>query len=125
MLKKFLVILCLLLTFSGCNVSIRGERTVNGINKRDETSFYSSYDSFKGIREYHIKADDELAVNVEVKTTKGSLKIVIYLDIENPIYEGTIKEDTSFTVYLKQAGNYTVKIETVKHVGSYSFDWSE
>lgn len=127
-MKKVLLCLCLLFCLVGCGkISVQGESVINGKKRQTSSSFSSSYDSFKGVREYHIKVneDETLQVKIDIKTTSGKLKIVIALGDNDPIYTGTISEDVSFTVNLKQAGNYTVKIETNKHEGSYSFNWGE
>lgn len=55
---------------------------------------------------------------------EGSLSITIGKNGDTPVYTGNDVESSTFTVYLREAGDYKVVITANKHKGSYSLDWS-
>ncbi|MGM9681945.1 MAG: hypothetical protein ACI3XR_10640 [Eubacteriales bacterium] len=86
-----------------------------------------SYEKFDGTKEYSIRVKDgeTLAVKVSIVTEGGSLALTIAQNGDQPAYRGKDLPTTDFTVYLKEAGTYTVTLTADEHSGSYSLDWGD
>lgn len=97
------------------------------VSEQDEHSFSMRYETCNGTKEYELRVprDGTLAVRVEIETDGGALSVTIARDGCEPVYTGNEIPTGSFTVYLKEAGTYTVQIRAKNHAGGFSFDWGE
>ena len=71
----------------------------------------------------HVPDGEELAVRVSILNQNGSLSLTIGKRDHTPVYTGNDMESGTFTVYLRESGDYSVIIDANDHEGSYSLDW--
>lgn len=123
------LIMCfLVLTLSGCS---RGNGNYNQVTAVDRvlsqtgTSISSEHKLLDGREQYtiHVSDGDELAVLISILNQNGSLSLTIGRSGNTPVYTGNDIESSSFTVYLRESGDYSVIIDANNHEGSYSLDW--
>ena len=124
------LIMCfLVLALSGCS---RGNGNYNQVTAEDRvssqtsTSISSEHKLLDGREEYtiHVSDGEELAVLINILNQNGSLSLTIGKSGSTPVYTGNDIESSSFTVYLRESGDYSVVIDANNHEGSYSLDWS-
>ena len=84
------------------------------------------YHRLDGREQYtiHVPDGEELAVRVSILNQNGSLSLTIGKRDHAPVYTGNVMESGTFTVYLRESGDYSVTVDTNSHEGSYSLDWS-
>jgi hypothetical protein len=80
---------------------------------------------YSGTKERELTVEDggTVTVTVKVTTKKGSLDAYIYKDEEEYSYEGHDIQTSEFTVTLSDPGDYTIKVDSSRHKGSFSFSW--
>jgi hypothetical protein len=85
----------------------------------------ASYYSLSATKEHKITVKDgeSVKISTDIITKKGTIDVLIYKDKDNCDYEGHEIKTSSFTVTLSEPGDYTIKVVTHKHRGSYSFTW--
>jgi len=118
-LLAFLAAFCL----AACsNEAAAKNLTVNCISSQNKEGFDSRYDLFTGTREYtcKVKSNAKIAVQVDIVTEDGNLSLVIAKEGDEPAYTGQDLSTSSFTVYLTDPGNYTIRFKGEKHKGSYA-----
>ena len=120
--------LCLFLLsagLAGCSQPQGGVLAVNCVSQQNSTSFSARYDLLSGEKKYEIRVNpgETLALRLNVTTEEGSLAASVSLPGQEPAYTGNALGNTSFTVYLRESGTYTVRLTAEKHRGSYSFAW--
>lgn len=100
---------------------------LSGEENNTSTQMIMKYKKFTGYKETQIKVQEGEIINVSVAfvTDSGSLDAYIAKDNDksNAIYSGNDVTTSSFTVALKEAGTYTLRVDGDKHSGSYSFRW--
>lgn len=123
-MKRFLILLLTALLLTGC---VSGSYvTKRSVANQNSHSFSMRYNYFNGTKVYTINAKEEnLAVKVDIQSDSGDLAITIAKDGEAPAYTGNQIPTSSFTVYLKEPGKYTVTVTAQKHCGSFSLDWGK
>ena len=124
------LIMCfLVLALSGCgrgNGNYNQVTAVDRISSQTSTSISSEHKLLDGKEQYtiHVSDGEELAVLISILNQNGSLSLTIGKSGSTPVYTGNDIESSSFTVYLRESGDYSVVIDANKHEGSYSLDWS-
>ncbi len=124
-MKKLLLSMLMIVLLTGLNGCSKGYSLGSYENNTSSKMTMNHY-LFKGSKERTLKVNEgeEVVVSVDIKTENGTLDAYIYNeDTEEYIYEGKDIPTSSFTVTLKDAGNYTIKVDGDKHKGSYSFTW--
>jgi len=96
------------------------------VSSQTSTSISSEHKLLDGREEYtiHVSDGEELAVLISILNQNGSLSLTIGQSGSTPVYTGNDIESSSFTVYLRESGDYSVVIDANNHEGSYSLDWS-
>ena len=124
------LIMCfLVLALSGCsrgNGNYNQVTAVDRVSSQTSTSISSEHKLLDGREEYtiHVSDGEELAVLISILNQNGSLSLTIGKSGSTPVYTGNDIESSSFTVYLRESGDYSVVIDANNHEGSYSLDWS-
>ena len=124
------LIMCfLVLTLSGCgrgNGNYNQVTAVDRVSSQTSTSISSEHKLLDGREQYtiHVSDGEELAVLISILNQNGSLSLTIGKSGSTPVYTGNDIESSSFTVYLRESGDYSVVIDANNHEGSYSLDWS-
>ena len=124
-----MLVLCLLvLTLFGCgrgNGNYNQVTAVGRVSSRTDTGISSKHKLLDGREQYtiHVSDGEELAVRVSILTQTGSLSLTIGKRDHAPVYTGNDMESGTFTVYLRESGDYSVIIDANNHEGSYSLDW--
>ena len=127
MMKRYVIItlLALVLFLSGCSNDT--EMIIGGIEDNSPTQLSMSYDKFTGYRQSIIRVPEnqQVVVRVDIETETGSINAYIARDndIDNSAYEGNKIQTSSFTVNLEEPGEYTLRVDAQKHVGSFTFSW--
>ena len=124
-----LVMCFLVLTLSGCsrgNGNYNQVTAVDRVSSQTSTSISSEHKLLDGREQYtiHVSDGEELAVLISILNQNGSLSLTIGKSGSTPVYTGNDIESSSFTVYLRESGDYSVIIDANNHEGSYSLDWS-
>lgn len=124
-----LVMCFLVFTLSGCgheNGNYNQVTAVDRVSSQTSTSISSEHELLDGREQYtiHVSDGEELAVLISILNQNGSLSLTIGKNGSTPVYTGNDIESSSFTVYLRESGDYSVIIEANNHEGSYSLDWS-
>ena len=124
-----LVMCFFVLALSGCsrgNGNYNQVTAVDRISSQTSTSISSEHKLLDGREQYtiHVSDGEELAVLISILNQNGSLSITIGKSGNTPVYTGNDIESSSFTVYLRESGDYSVVIDANNHKGSYSLDWS-
>ncbi len=136
-MKKFLslVIILIVLTsvLSGCtydkeviNMSLNQEVLVDSSEEATPTSITMSYDSFTGYRIKTIDLDECEAceVFVDIVSENGDIDLSITDDTGESYYEGKSIPTSNFSVSLASSKSYTLKVKTLKHIGSFNIQWN-
>lgn len=124
------LVMCLLaLALSGCsrgNGNYNQVTAVDRVSSQTSTSISSEHKLLDGKEQYtiHVSDGEELAVQISILNQNGSLSLTIGKSGSTPVYTGNDIESSSFTVYLRESGDYSVIIDANNHEGSYSLDWS-
>ena len=118
----------LALTLFGCgrgNGNYHQVTAVGRVSSQTGTRISSEHKLLDGREQYtiHVPDGEELAVRVSVLNRKGSLSLTIGKRDYSPVYTGNDMESGTFTVYLRESGDYSVIIDAKNHEGSYSLDW--
>lgn len=121
--------MCLVvLTLFGCgrgNGNYNQVTAVGRISSQTGTGVSSKHKLLDGREQYtiHVSDGEELAVRVSILNQNGSLSLTIGKRDSTPVYTGNDMESGTFTVYLRESGDYSVIIDANNHEGSYSLDW--
>ena len=124
------LVMCLLvLSLFGCgrgNGNYNQVTAVGRVSSRTDTGISSKHKLLDGREQYtiHVSDGEELAVRVSILTQTGSLSLTIGKRDSTPVYTGNDMESGTFTVYLRESGDYSVIIDANNHEGSYSLEWS-
>ena len=124
-----MLVLCLLvLTLFGCgrgNGNYNQVTAVGRVSSKTGTRISSKHKLLDGREQYtiHVPDGEELAVRVSILNQNGSLSLTIGKRDSTPVYTGNDMESRTFTVYLRESGDYSVIIDANDHEGSYSLDW--
>ena len=124
-----MLVLCLLvLTLFGCgrgNGNYNQVTAVGRVSSQTGTRISSKHKLLDGREQYtiHVSDGEELAVRVSILNQNGSLSLTIGKRDHTPVYTGNDMESGTFTVYLRESGDYSVIIDANNHEGSYSLDW--
>ena len=118
----------LVITLFGCgrgNGNYHQVTAVGRISSQTGTGISSTHKLLDGREQYtiHVSDGEELAVRVSVLNQNGSLSLTIGKREHAPVYTGNAMESGTFTVYLRDGGDYSVIINANNHEGSYSLDW--
>lgn len=125
------LVMCLVvLTLFGCgrgNGNYNQVTAVGRISSQTSTGISSKHKLLDGREQYtiHVPDGEELAVRVSVLNRSGSLSLTIGKKDNEPVYTGNDMESGTFTVYLRESGDYSVIIDANNHEGSYSLDWGK
>ena len=123
------LVMCLVvLTLFGCgrgNGNYNQVTAVGRVSSQTDTRISSKHKLLDGREQYtiHVSDGEELAVRVSILTQNGSLSLTIGKRDSTPVYTGNDMESGTFTVYLRESGDYSVIIDANNHEGSYSLDW--
>ena len=123
------LVMCLVvLTLFGCgrgNGNYNQVTAVGRISSQTGTGISSKHKLLDGREQYaiHVPDGEELAVRVSVLNRSGSISLTIGKRDHSPVYTGNDMESGTFTVYLRESGDYGVIIDANNHEGSYSLDW--
>ena len=118
----------LVLTLFGCdrgNGNYNQVTAVGRVSSQTGVGISSEHKLLDGREQYtiHVPDGEELAVRVSILTQNGSLSLTIEQRDHAPVYTGKDMESGTFTVYLRESGDYSVIIDANNHEGSYSLDW--
>lgn len=123
------LVMCLVvLTLFGCgrgNGNYNQVTAVGRISSQTSTGISSKHKLLDGREQYtiHVPDGEELAVWVSVLNRSGSISLTIGKRDHTPVYTGNDMESGTFTVYLRESGDYSVIIDANDHEGSYSLEW--
>ena len=124
------LVMCLLvLSLFGCgrgNGNYNQVTAVGRVSSQTGTGISSKHKLLDGREQYtiHVSDGEELAVRVSILTQYGSISLTIGKRDSTPVYTGNDMESGTFTVYLRESGDYSVIIDADNHEGSYSLEWS-
>ena len=125
-MKKILLIslvLLLAISFTGCTYG--SKFTIGSLENNTLSSMSMKYMKFTGNKIKDIKVDEGevCEVYVDIKTDDGKIDLLIKDESGNIAFEGHDIPTSDFTVYLKEAGKYKIKVEAKNHKGSYLIKW--
>ena len=121
--------MCLVvLTLFGCgrgNGNYNQVTAVGRVSSQTGMRISSKHKLLDGREQYtiHVPDGEELAVRVSILNQNGSLSLTIGKRDHTPVYTGNDMESGTFTVYLRESGDYSVTIDADNHEGSYALDW--
>ena len=123
-----LVTCLLVLTLFGCgrgNGNYNKVTAVGRVSSQTGTGISSEHKLLDGREQYtiHVPDGEEYAVRVSILNKNGSISLTIGEKDNEPVYTGNDIESGTFTVYLRESGDYSVTIDAKSHEGSYSLDW--
>lgn len=125
-MKKIIISVVLIITLFGMVGCTRGSGVMlMGTEKNSNNKMSMSYYRFTGYRETDLQVDEgkEVVISVNIVTEKGTIDASIKDENDNYAYEGHEIPTSDFSVTLSEPGDYTIKVETKKHKGGYSFEW--
>ena len=109
--------------FAGCTVgSGTSVKMSEDNNSHRMSATYSKFDGYKKTT-VTVQNDEEIQVNVDVVTNKGNIDLKITHEDGTVAYQGDDMSTTSFNVMLDKNGEYTIRIDTDNHSGSYDINW--
>ena len=118
-MKKIFCVCCtffLALSLTACGLDFKGNRIGN------DSEFTLDYTMFNSTDTQDLVAEAGDTINAKIVSEKGSLKIKIQKDDEEPIYEGDgISIPGEFDVGVDESGNYTVTVTGKRAKGRVSF----
>lgn len=122
-MKKFfsflLIIMVFVFSFTGCsNETLKNEK----LNDTD-TSMEMSYEKFSGERSKTVTLKANTEIKVEIVTNTGEIALSIVDEAGNKAYTGNTLKTGSFIVTVDKDTDYTIKIVTKSHEGSYKIAW--
>lgn len=129
MVNRYVIftMLGLILLFSGC--SNETETIIGGIEDNSPTQLSMSYETFTGFRQSIIRVPEnkQVVVRIDIETETGSINAYIARDNDrdDSVYEGNKIQTSTFTVTLKEPGEYTLRVDAKKHTGSFTFSWDD
>ena len=125
------LVMCLVvLTLFGCgrgNGNYNQVTAVGRVSSQTGTGISSTHKLLDGREQYtiHVPDGEELAVRVSILNQNGSVSLTIGKKDNEPVYTGNDMESGTFTVYLRESGDYSVIIDANNHEGSYSLEWGD
>lgn len=122
-----LVMCFLVLIISGCNSGNGTHHQITAVDRvssQTSTSISSEHKLLDGREQYtiHVSDGEGLAVLISILNQDGSLSLTIGKNGHAPVYTGNDIESSTFTVYLRESGDYSVIIDANNHEGSYSLE---
>lgn len=125
--KPYLLITALLLMALAAGCSTGAGTLKYGSELNTPTKMSMSHEDFIGHKETQVMVleGQPVVVTVSIITEKGTIDAYIAKDNNkaNSSYEGHDIKTSTFTVTLKEPGQYTIRVEAKNHSGSYSFSW--
>ena len=121
---------CLLaLALSGCGLGNGNHHQVTAIGRvstQNSAGISSKHELLNGREKsiIHVPHGQTFAVLIRISNQEGSLSLMIGKNDHPPVYTGNSIESGTFTVYLRESGDYSVIVDADKHKGSYSLNWS-
>ena len=120
----------LVLTLFGCgrgNGNYNQVTAVGRVSSQTGTGISSTHKLLDGRERYtiHVPDGEDLAVRVSILNQNGSVSLTIGKKDTEPVYTGNDMESGTFTVYLRESGDYSVIIYANNHEGSYSLEWGD
>lgn len=113
MMRKLLPLLCLLVLLTGCTVSaFDGSRVIN------EGGLSMSYTLFDRQEQAVLHLEEGDTLQVQLAHTGGTIDLLVGLEGQAPIYQGTGLDNASFTLNIHQTGDYTITATGHKAKGS-------
>ncbi len=99
--------------------------TIGSIENNTSTGMSMSYQYFNGYKAntFHLDSGETAEADVDIKTEEGKLSLSITDQDGGSCYQGTDLPTSSFSVKLEKSGDYTVRFDAVKHMGSYKLEW--
>lgn len=125
MKKSILILVSIIMIgiFAGCTVgSGTSVKMSEDNNSHRMSATYSKFDGYKKTT-VTVQNDEEIQVNVDVVTNKGNIDLKITHEDGTVAYQGDDMSTTSFNVMLDKNGEYTIRIDTDNHSGSYDINW--
>jgi len=118
---NWLLVICVCAILTGCGIS--GIFNGNKVSYAD--SFRMDYSILNKQEDtvMELLSGDEL--QVEIAQMEGSVDVMIGMDGEEPIYEGSDLTEISFTLNIGKTGDYHVSVTGNKAKGYVSFERQE
>jgi len=88
-----------------------------------DTSMEMSYDKFSGERSKTVTLKANTEINVDIVTNTGEIALSIVDEEGNKAYTGNVLKTGSFSVTVDKDTDYTIKVVTKSHEGSYKIAW--
>ena len=124
---SIVIIMFIMMFLIGCTKS--SYVIISGQDNDSSTQMSMTYEQFSGYKETQIKVKDgeEVKVSVKIATAGGTIDAYIAKDNNEStaVYTGNDITTSNFTVTLKDAGTYTIRVDGDKHSGSYLFNWGK
>ena len=120
-----IAILMMLSFFSGCTATKGSYAFVNSKENSGNGFWAITYDSFNGYKQRTIKRSDDGSniLTIEIVTESGTLDVSITDDSGASVYSGVELNTSTFEVPVNSGEKYTIKLEAVDHIGSFSVKW--
>ena len=124
---SIVIITFIMMLLAGCTKS--SYVIISGEDHDTSTQMSMTYEQFSGYKETQVKVKDgeEVKVSVKIATNGGTLDAYIAKDNDEStaVYKGNDIKTSNFTVTLKEAGTYTIRVDGDKHTGGYLFYWGK
>jgi len=124
---SIVIIMFIMMFLIGCTKS--SYVIISGQDNDSSTQMSMTYEQFSGYKETQIKVKDgeEVKVSVKIATAGGTIDAYIAKDNNEStaVYKGNDIKSSNFTVTLKEAGTYTIRVDGDKHTGGYLFNWGK
>jgi len=117
------ILICLLIISVGCTIGGGSAKKMSEKNNSHQMS--AEYTDFSGYRKTKVKLsqDEEKVINVNIVNEKGDISLKITDKDGGIFYQGDKMGTSNFTLTLNKEGEYTMRIDTKKHSGSYDISW--
>lgn len=116
-----MILICLLGLFCACGDDAPMKTEVK------KNADGSTYEVKNGVEErtFSVNSGEQLVITVSVTVTSGELDLSIFKTDDRSVnpYESNDMQTASFTVTVKEAGEYTIRINANDFVGTYSFEY--
>jgi hypothetical protein len=126
---KLLLLLCILiiiLLLIKCSNNDGNYKSSKSSEHSSKSSMEMTYKSFKGYKYKTLKLafDDELTINIKVKTEGGNLAISLIDEDDRTLYKAeNIDNSLVQTIVIPHDGEYKIQIEG-DHSGSFKISWN-
>lgn len=113
-MKKIIICLTIIFIYALLTIGVLltyNKQSFKGTLNKNDSTYILDATYINGKNTHTLKLTEDSHIKVEFKTTKGTMKLTIIDPNKNVIFEGNGIDVNTFTIQIKESGNYDIIIK--------------